>query len=124
MERRKYPRFELKVDAKYDLADAANIAAVNKTVNISAEGLCFESDAQLKSGAVVNLEVELGDNSAPVKLSGEIRWSQEIKASGMAKKQFLNGIKLINLPKSDEGRFLKYYCGKMVEKLSEYLNVT
>jgi hypothetical protein len=123
MERRKYPRFELKVDAKYSLADTADIKAVNKTVNISAEGLCFESEVLLKNGTLVELEVELGDDSLPVKLSGEIRWSQEIKAPGMAKKKFLNDIKLLNLPKSDEGRFLKYYCGKMVEKLSAYLRV-
>lgn len=123
MEKRKYPRFELRVDARYSVVDMENITAVNKTVNISAEGLCFESDELLKNGTRVNLEVDLGDNSSPVKLNGEIRWSQEIKGPGMTQKKFLNGIKLINLPKSDEGRFLKYYCGKMVEKLSGYLKL-
>lgn len=122
MERRKYPRFELKVNAKYDIVDSSELSFLNRTVNISAEGICFESDKELKSGILVYLEVSLDDKSAPVKLIGEIRWSQEINAQGMTKKKFLHGVKLVNVQESDENRFLKYYCDRMVEKLSHYLD--
>lgn len=123
MEKRKYPRFELKVNAKYNVMDSRNITAVDKTRNISAEGICFESNEQLRLGTRVNLEVDFGDNSSPVKLTGEIRWSQGIKGHGSGKKKFLNGIKLVDILKSDEGRFLKYYCSRMVDKLSSYLSL-
>ena len=61
------------------------------------------------SGSHVELEVDLRDKMPPVSLFGEIRWSQELKASGPKKKKFLNGVKLVNIAQSDEGRFLRYY---------------
>ena len=36
-------------------------------------------------------------------------------------KIYINGVKIISMPAKDEARFLKYYCGKIVEKLSGYL---
>ncbi|MFH1854365.1 MAG: PilZ domain-containing protein [Candidatus Omnitrophota bacterium] len=121
MERRKYPRFELKIDAMYNVMSSKELPLVSKTENISAEGICFESDKALKTGTHVNLEIDLKDKSKPVNLTGKIKWSHEIKTPGISEKKFLNGVKLINVSKTDEGRFLKYYCGKIVEKLSDYL---
>ncbi|MBU0759596.1 MAG: PilZ domain-containing protein [Candidatus Omnitrophica bacterium] len=122
MERRRYPRFELKVNAKYDIVNSKELSLSSRTVNISAEGICFECDKALKPGILVNLEVSLDDKSAPVKLIGEIKWSQEIKAPGMTNKKILHGVKLVSVQESDENRFLKYYCDRMVEKLSHYLD--
>ena len=118
IERRKYPRFELKLDAKYKVMTDEEVYKLGKTRNISAEGICFESDEKLDKRVHVNLEVDLGDSSSPVSIIGEIRWSKEMKD---AKKRYVNGVKLINVPESDEARFLKYYCDRMVEKLSGYL---
>jgi hypothetical protein len=123
IERRKYPRFELKLDAKYKIMNSEEILKYGRTRNVSAEGLCFESDEILRPGVLVELEVDLKDKLPPVYLIGEIRWSQESRESGPKQKKFVNGVKLIDMPKSDEGRFLKYYCDRMVEKLSGYLNI-
>ena len=120
LERRKYPRFELKVNAKYKLMSDEEVFKLATTKNISAEGLCFESQEKLNKGSHVNLEVDLGDKMPPVSLIGEIRWVKEIKTP---EKSYVNGLKLIDIPKSDEGRFLKYYCDRMVEKLSGYLKM-
>lgn len=122
MERRIYPRFELKVDARYKVLDSKEFSSISRTLNISADGICFESVKVLKPGTYVDLEISLGDKIEPVKLVGEIRWSSETKAFGETEKKILNGVKLVNVQKSDEGRFLKYYCDKMVEKLSHYLD--
>ena len=122
IERRKYPRFQLIVDANYKTINA-NLFKQGKTRNISAEGLCFESKEKFDIGTQVSLEVDLGDNMSPVNLVGEIRWSQEAKGRYPEKKRFVNGVRLIDIAKSDENRFLKYYCTKMVEKLSGYLNM-
>jgi hypothetical protein len=123
IERRKYPRFELKVDAKYRIVDSEEILKYGTTRNISAEGLCFESDERLGVGVLIELEVDLKDKMPPVSFIGEIRWFQEFNAPGLKQKRFVNGVKLINIPQSDEGRFLKYYCDMMVQKLSGYLNI-
>lgn len=123
-ERRKYPRFELMVKAKYSVMDSNMILRIDKTKNVSAEGICFESNVFLKTGTHVNLEIDLGDGSSPVRLIGEVKWSYEIKGAGIGEKKYLNGVKLMNVPESDESRFLKYYCNRIVEKLSDYLNKT
>lgn len=122
IERRIYPRFQLIVKADYKVISSKDVKP-GRTRNISAEGLCFESRERFNIGARVNLKVDLGDQASPVSLVGEIRWLQEIKGAGTKEKIFINGVKLIDIPESDEGRFLKYYCDKMVEKLSGYLKM-
>ena len=123
MERRRYPRFELKVNAKFKVADQRHAFEAGHTKNISAEGLCFESDKKLDAGTCVDIEIALGDKKGPVGVTGEVRWSEEVTDPMTRQKKYINGIKLLNISGSDEGRFLKYYCDKMVEKLSDYLKM-
>jgi len=123
IERRRYPRFELKINAKYRIMDSEQALRFINVKNISAEGMCFESDKRLKPSNHVKLEVDLGDRGNPVSLTGEILWVMEIKGLKGGEKKFMNGIKLIDISSSDESRFLKYYCDRMVEKLSGYLKM-
>ncbi len=123
LERRKYPRFRLIVDARYKSISSEEAYRMGKTKNVSAEGVCFTSDDKFKKGDHVSLEVELFDDNPPVTIVGEIRWVTERKDPERGKKKYFNGVKLIDIHKSDENRFLKYYCDKMVEKLSGYLKI-
>lgn len=122
-DRRRYPRFELNLEARYKILDYGETFKIAKTRNVSMEGMCFESPEELKMGDLVELEVDLRDTKAPVKVIGEIRWITESKNVRNNAKAYINGVKLINIPASDEGRFLKYYCEKVVEKLSYYLKM-
>ncbi len=65
-ERRKYPRVELKLDAKYKVLDYEQIFQFTRTHNISAEGLSFESSEPLKPGVYVQLEVDIEDAKPPI----------------------------------------------------------
>ncbi len=123
MERRRYPRFKLKVDAKYRIIDSDEAWKHAGARNISAEGLCFEANEKLNAGTHVELEVDLKDDGPAVHIIGEIRWSSELERPKGEEKAFLNGVRLINVPVSDESRFLKYYCDRMVQKLSGYLKI-
>jgi c-di-GMP-binding flagellar brake protein YcgR len=118
-ERRKYPRVELKLNAKYKVLDYEQVFQFTKTHNISAEGVCFESIEPLKPGIYVQLEVDLEDAKPPVSMVVDIRWIGDIKSDN--NKKHINGVKIISMPMRDEARFLKYYCDKLVEKLSIYL---
>ncbi len=122
VERRKYPRFRLKIKANYKAVDSKETKP-SKIINISAEGICFESQEKFNVGNQVELELDLEDSNKPVNLTGEIRWFEEIKGQDFKKKAFINGVKLIDIDKLDEGRFLKYYCDKIVDKLSYYLKM-
>lgn len=118
-ERRRYPRIELNLDAKYKVLDYEQVFHFTKTQNISAEGVCFMSSDILKPGIFVQLDVDLKDDDPPVSMVAEIRWAEDIKSDDG--KKYINGVKIMSMPAKDEARFLKYYCGKMVEKLSAYL---
>jgi c-di-GMP-binding flagellar brake protein YcgR len=118
-DRRKYPRFELNLDAKYKILDYEQVFQFTRTRNISAEGVCFESRETLKPGIYVQLEVDIKDTNSPVSMVAEIKWIAE--ANDAKDKKCINGVKIISMPAADEARFLKYYCGIMVEKLSAYL---
>ena len=118
-DRRRYPRFELSLDAKYKILDYEQVFQFTRTKNISAEGVCFESTETLKPGIYVQLEVDLKDVNPPVSMVAEIRWVTEAKDA--KDKKYINGVKIISMPGADEARFLKYYCNVMVEKLSAYL---
>lgn len=118
-ERRKYPRIELQLDAKYKILDYEQAFQFARTRDLSAEGVCFESKEPLKPGIFVQLEVDLKDDNPPVSIIAEIRWVGDIKSD--KEKKYINGVKIISMPAKDEARFLKYYCYKIVEKLSAYL---
>jgi len=118
-EKRKYPRIELRLAAKYKVLDYEQAFKFTETRNISAEGLCFESEECLKPGVFVQLDVDLEDANHPVSMVAEIRWVCEVKPD--KERQYLNGVKIISMHGVDEARFLKYYCNKLTEKLSHYL---
>ncbi len=123
IEKRKYPRFQLMMDAKYRILKSEEVFKLGRTRNISAEGVCFESDEKLQIASHVDLEIDLKDKMPPVSLVGEIRWFQQLKTRVLKKKRYINGVRLVDIHKSDEGRFLRYYCDRVVEKLSAYLKL-
>ena len=118
-ERRRYPRIKLTLDAKYKVLDYEQVYQFTKTKDISAEGVCFESHELLKPGVFVQLEVDIKDACPPISMVAEIRWVGDTRSN--EDKRYINGVKIINMPAKDEVRFLKYYCGIIVEKLSTYL---
>ena len=120
-ERRKYPRIELKLSAKYKVLDYEQVFQLTKTENISAEGASFESGELLKPGVYVQLEVDIEDTYPPISMVAEIRWIGDMKSDRDKDKKYINGVKIISMPVKDEVRFLRYYCDKIVEKLSTYL---
>lgn len=118
-EKRKYPRIELNLHAKYKVLDYEKAFQFTRTRNVSAEGVSFDSMELLKPGVYVQLEVDLEDGNPPISVVAEIRWVGDIKSD--KDKKHVNGVKIISMPVKDEARFLKYYCDKIVDKLSVYL---
>ena len=114
-EARKYPRFELKINAKYKAVDAGEVHAA-LTRNVCAEGLCFFSDEQFSPGTQVELELDLVDKAPPVKINGEIKWSQAAGEGDKDAGKFMNGVRVLGVPKVDEARFVRYYCDRLLQK--------
>lgn len=119
-EKRKYPRVKLALDAKYKVLDYDQVYKFTETRDISAEGVCFNSNELLKPGVFVQLEVDIKDACAPISFVAEIRWVGDAVPPNKDKK-YINGVKIISMSSQDEVRFLKYYCNRIAEKLSAYL---
>ncbi|MDD5355832.1 MAG: PilZ domain-containing protein, partial [Candidatus Omnitrophica bacterium] len=62
--------------------------------NISAEGLCFISDRQLKKGDRLYLELYLPKREQPIRMEGQVRWSQAASAEEKENNKFETGVKL------------------------------
>ncbi len=110
-EKRKYERydtelklyfdrgFEVKTRVKYQLLDKQNdkplsrkYAALSK--NVSAEGLSFLASQQLNPGDYLHLEVYLPTATKPVRMEGEVRWSNSVAADKREGPMFQTGVLL------------------------------
>ncbi len=65
--------------------------------NISAEGLCFVSEKQLKRGEKLDLEFYVSDRNPPLHMQGNVRWSREAPGFRPAHSQFDTGLKLTTI---------------------------
>ena len=75
--------FEVETKVKYQILDkqkekpiSRKYAALSK--NVSAEGLSFVSSQQLEKGDYLHLEVYLPTAIRPVRMEGEVRWSNPV----------------------------------------------
>ncbi|MDD5292680.1 MAG: PilZ domain-containing protein [Candidatus Omnitrophica bacterium] len=109
-ERRKYERYEteakvyfrviyeIKTKVEFQIADKEEGTLSKKypamSKNISAEGLCFISDRQLKKGDRLYLELYLPKREQPIRMEGQVRWSQPASAEEKENNKFETGVKL------------------------------
>lgn len=118
-EKRRYIRLD--VADKIRLIPKPEIGLQPKTAaalskNISIEGICFKTAAELKSGEGLSIEMYLSQDPNPVHLRGEVIWCKPL---GHGKRpQYEAGVKLLTIDKTDENRFIIYACDRMVEYLS------
>lgn len=110
-EKRRYERYntELKVyfDFAYDIKTKVKFKILDKkkemissrkysglSRNVSAEGLCFACRRKLRKGDFLDLEVYLPGAAAPVRMRGEVRWSQCISDEATREKVYQTGVLL------------------------------
>ena len=91
--------FEVETKVKYQLLDkqkekpiSRKYAALSK--NVSAQGLSFVSSQQLKPGDLLQIEVFLPTATQPVRMEGEVRWSNSVKSPKTQGPLFQTGVLL------------------------------
>lgn len=129
IERRKYSRYdtELKVyfQVKYDIKTRVEFEVVESThkddvahkysglcKNVSVEGLCFVSKKKLEKGDILMIEVFEPAVKNPVRMEGQVRWSERLPGEDEKEGVFHSGIQLISVggkPVSDSIYFDKKY---------------
>jgi len=76
-ERRHYQRVPLPFDAKYRLyGDLSTSWRTIRTINISAGGMRFRSADLMEEGTVLDVQMTLPANPAPLVIKARIMWSQ------------------------------------------------
>lgn len=109
-EKRKYERYDtqLKVyfDFAYDLKTKVKFKVLDKkketpsrkysglSRNVSAEGLCFACRRKLRKGDFLDLEIYLPGAAVPVRMKGEVRWSQCVSDEQTKEKVYQTGVLL------------------------------
>lgn len=75
MERRKFPRFDIRLPVAFS---GPGGAAEGVVVNLSREGCCIASDARPPAGTYLDLRLQLPDDASPLTIeSAAVRWVTE-----------------------------------------------
>lgn len=75
MERRKFPRFDIRLPVAFSGPGGSGEGAV---VNLSREGCCIASDVGPRVGTYLDLRLQLQDDASPLRIeSAAVRWVTE-----------------------------------------------
>lgn len=75
MERRKFPRFDIRLPVAFSGPGGAGEGVV---VNLSREGCCIASDVSPRVGSYLDLRLELPDVASPLRIeSAAVRWTTQ-----------------------------------------------
>lgn len=90
--------YDIKTKVKYKIVDGKKNVLHRKhqatSKNVSAQGLCFTSQAQLHAGDILDLDVYPPGSRKPVLMQGEVRWSQPSPSALSTEKKFDTGVQL------------------------------
>ena len=112
-DRRKYSRYDselevyfrtnydIKTKVKFWIFKRRNLGQEPKytafSKNISAEGMCFYSEHQLKKNEQLSLEVYIPRQKEPILMVGEVKWSEPFSEEDRKAGRFYTGIKLLKV---------------------------
>lgn len=107
VEKRSYQRFNVELRASYRVANTSRISSEVTMMDVSAEGMSFLSADLFDIGQVLEFNVDI-DAEEKVSFKTEVMW---LAKTGQ---QYRVGIKIIDGTKSDELKFIRYYCARMM----------
>lgn len=114
-ERRKYKRYStdakvyfsvnysLDVTMKFQVLDKDTHAPASYDKHlaygrdISLEGFSFTCDQQLQKGDRLSLELYLAEKKEPIRMEGEVRWSQRVYSENKYENKFSTGLRLLTV---------------------------
>jgi hypothetical protein len=106
MDKRKYMRFDILLDA---FCRGGNGTKKLKVNNFSREGAGLCGSDRLREGEDVEIEVSIPGDNIPVVISGQIAWSTDSKSKG---DEYEHGVKFKEIKDSDRGKILEYIYKK------------
>jgi len=125
-DKRKYPRFDVAAKISFEKVRTIGDDTGTKEAfvkNISAEGFCFSSKEELKSGDILEVQIAEKDiEGSPICIKGQVVWSDK-DSEAKDCQPFLTGVKVLGVRKTDEARFIMLYCERMLIELKSFLRM-
>lgn len=117
-ERRRFPRFDMNVNVKWDkIADVpeSNVSDVDVTKNISSGGICLIVYERLAEGDRLNMEIELPTRKI-IRAAGKVVWIHEFELIGKSsEKRYDVGVEFLDL-KDEEREEIKNFLFSFIKK--------
>ena len=104
-ERRKFKRFDAFMNVQYRTQDGKSGEGIGLSKDLSREGLKISTDRALNSGSLVDLEVQLPDETRPIHTTGKVMWSVQ---GGSEAGNYESGVCFLLIDPLDKFRILDY----------------
>ena len=104
-ERRKFKRFDAFMNVQYRTQDGKSGEGVGLSKDLSREGLKINTDRALNAGSLVDLEIQLPDETRPIHTTGKVMWSVQ---GGSEAGNYESGVCFLLIDPLDKFRILDY----------------
>ena len=111
-EKRKFKRFDAYMSVKYASSGHDEIKGISLSKDLSREGLKINSNAEIKLGTTVDLEINIPDDPKPVHTSGKVMWSHPSEGKNQG---FDHGVRFMMMDPVDKFRVLDYAYNHWLE---------
>jgi len=117
-ERRKFARLDLALTISYRVKGQSGGQPLDPREAISSDisvgGLRLMTPTHLEHGAMLELEIYLGDDeSNPLRADGEVVWQNKI-----SKTSYETGVMIRGMPAGDKSRFMQFVFDQMTKVVS------
>lgn len=97
---------------KYQSPEDNNIKGVSLSRDLSRDGLKMNSNHDLKTGTLLDLEIDIPDDPKPVRTTGKVMWSH---VSENTNQGFDQGVRFLMMDPVDKFRILDYAYNHWLE---------
>ncbi len=111
-EKRKFKRFDAYMSVKFRVPGQDEFKGVSLSRDLSREGLCMNSNQDLKEGTTLDIEINIPDDPKPVHTSGKVMWSRPSKET---KQGYDQGVRFLMMDPVDKFRVLDYAYNHWLE---------
>ena len=117
-ERRKFKRFDAYMSVKFEVPGGESGQGITLSKDLSREGIKVNSNAALKEGTLLDLEINIPDDPKPVHTTGKVMWSRPSEGHQQGYDQ---GVRFVMMDPVDKFRVLDYAYNHWLEtKINDF----
>lgn len=110
-ERRKFKRFDAYMSVKFT-SEQGTDRGISLSKDLSRDGIKMNSSNDMKTGSLVDIEINIPDDPKPVRTTGKVMWSRPSKEGDQG---FDQGIRFLMMDPVDKFRILDYAYNHWLE---------